>query len=67
VVREVAEDVAFDHRVDAGEVRAWIFALDVHGSWWQRWAPGVVLCSFTAAEHPHTARVVLQDAFTSRM
>ena len=70
VVREVAEDVAFDRGVDPGRVRATVLLLDVEddaGAWWREVAPGVALCSFDAALHPVTARVVLRRAFAARL
>ena len=70
VVREVAEDLAFDRGVDPGRVRATVVLLDAEddaGAWWREVAPGVALCSFDAALHPVTARVVLRRAFAARL
>lgn len=63
--RAVAEEVARRHRVGPGAVRACAVVLPVEGNWWQRFAPGAVLCSVTAARDPAMARTVLADAFES--
>jgi len=61
----VAEEVARRHRVSLGAVRARAVVLPVEGNWWQRFAPGAVLCSVNAARDPAMARTVLADAFES--
>lgn len=63
--RAVAEEVAGRHRVSPGAVRACAVVLPVEADWWQRFAPGAVLCSVNAARDPATARTVLADAFES--
>lgn len=63
--RAVAEEVARRHRVSPGAVRACAVVLPVEGNWWQRFAPGTVLCSVNAARDPDMARTVLVDAFES--
>ena len=63
--RSVAEEVARRHRVSPGAVRACAVVLPVEGNWWQRFAPGAVLCSVNAARDPAMARTVLADAFES--
>lgn len=70
VTREVAEDVVFDRGVDPERVRASTLLADVEddaGTWWREVAHGAVLCSFDAALHPVTARVMLRHAFTARL
>lgn len=65
LVRQVAEDVAFDRRVDVGAVRASAVVLEVEGSWWHLPAPGAVVCSREATAEPRTAHLVLRQAFES--
>ncbi|MGY1843009.1 hypothetical protein [Modestobacter sp. SYSU DS0875] len=65
LVRQVAEDVAFDRRVDPGAVRASAVVLEVEGNWWHLLAPGAVGCSRAAAADPTTAELVLRRAFES--
>jgi hypothetical protein len=65
LVRQVAEDVAFDRSVDAGDVRANAVLLDVEGGWWHLLAPGTVLCSVAATTEPVVAQLVLRQAFES--
>ena len=65
LVRQVAEDVAFDRSVDVGKVQARAVVLDVDGSWWHLLAPGTVVCSGAAAAEPETAQLVLRQAFES--
>ncbi len=65
LVRQVAEDVAFDRRVDVGAVRASAVVLEVEGSWWHLLAPGAVVCSRAVTAEPRTAHLVLRQAFES--
>jgi hypothetical protein len=65
LVRQVAEDVAFDRSVNVGDMRASAIVLEVEGSWWHLLAPGTVLCSKAAAAEPSTAQLVLRRAFES--
>lgn len=65
LVRQVAEDVAFDRQVDVGAVRASAVVLEVEGIWWHLLAPGAVVCSAGATADPHTAHLVLRRAFES--
>jgi hypothetical protein len=65
LIREVAEDVAFDRGVAVQAVRAVALVLAVEGSWWVCHRPGVVLCSVSAPEDPVTARTILRAAFES--
>lgn len=67
MMNQTAEDVAFDRRVSIGDVQARVTVLPVSGVWWQRVAPGAVLCSISAASDPVTARILLRDAFESRL
>ena len=65
LIRQTAEDVAFDRSVDVGDVRARAVLLDVEGSWWHLLAPGIVLCSMAATAEPETAQLILRKAFES--
>ena len=65
LVRQVAEDVAFDRGVDVGAVRASAVVLEVEGSWWHLPAPGAVVCSRGATAEPRTAHLVLRQVFES--
>lgn len=65
VMKQVAEDVAFDRRVPLESVQARVVVLPVHGVWWRRQAPGVVLCSPAAASDAATSHALLRDAFDS--
>jgi len=65
LVRQVAEDVAFDRSVDVGDVRASAQLLAVEGNWWQLIGPGTAVCSVGAASEPAVARQVLRQAFVS--
>jgi hypothetical protein len=65
LIRQIAEDVAFDHSVDVGAVRARAVLLDVERSWWHLLAPGTVVCSMAATAEPETAQLVLRQAFES--
>lgn len=67
LVRQVAEDVAFDRRVDLGAVRASAAVLEVEGIWWHLVAPGAVVCSQLAAADPTTAELILRQAFESSL
>ena len=65
LVRQVAEDVAFDRSVAAGEVTGAAVVLDVRGLWWHEIGTGTLLCSRAAAEDPRAAHQVLRRAFES--
>lgn len=65
LVRQVAEDVAFDRGVSPDRVTGAAVVLDVQGPWWHALAPGVVLCSRAATQDPRTAHAVLRHAFES--
>lgn len=65
LMKQVAEDVAFDRRVSLDAVQAKVAVLPVQGTWWRRVAPGAVLCSPAAAGDPQTAHTLLRDAFDS--
>ena len=65
LVRQVAEDVAFDRSVDIGRVRAGAVVLHVEGVWWHLLVPGTVVCSTAATEDPVAAQQVLRQAFES--
>lgn len=65
LVRAAAEQTARQHRVQPGMVSACAVVLPVVGHWWQRYAPGAIVCSVHAAHDPDVARDALTDAFTS--
>ena len=65
VMKQTAEDVAFDRRVSVDDVQASVAVLPVSGVWWHRAAPGAVLCSVAAASDPVRAQALLRDAFDS--
>lgn len=65
LVRQVAEDVAFDRSVDVGDVRASALVLEVEGSWWHLLAAGRVVCSAAATANSVSAQLVLRQAFES--
>ncbi|WP_375497979.1 hypothetical protein [uncultured Jatrophihabitans sp.] len=65
LLKQTAEDVAFDHRVSIDRVRAHIVFLPVDGVWWARVRPGCVLCSAAAVDDPVTAQTLVRDAFVS--
>jgi hypothetical protein len=65
LIKQIAEDVAFDHHVSLDAVQAKVVVLPVQGTWWRRLAPGAVLCSPAAAVDHATAQVMLRDAFGS--
>lgn len=67
LMKQVAEEVAFDREVRMDAVQARVVVLPVHGVWWQRQAPGVVLSSPAAARDPLTAHTLLHDAFDSHV
>jgi hypothetical protein len=65
LIKQIADDVAFDRRVSLDAVQAKLAVLPVQGTWWRRVAPGAVLCSPAAAAEPATAQALLRDAFDS--
>lgn len=65
VIKQVAEDVAFDRQVSPEAVRAKVAVLRVQGAWWRRFVPGAVLCSPSAAADRSMAQALLRDAFDS--
>ncbi len=65
VVRAAAEQIARSHRVSPDAIRACAVVLPVERIWWNRFAPGAVLCSVRAALDPGVARSVLTEAFES--
>jgi hypothetical protein len=65
LTRQVAEQIARRHHVDSSAVQACAILLPVHGTWWHRLQPGVVVSSVAAARDPATARSILNDAFES--
>lgn len=67
LVREVAEDVAFDRQVDLARVRGVALVLPLQGAWWHLQAPGAVLCSQAAARDPGAAAALLRGLFSSSL
>ncbi|TFV56880.1 hypothetical protein E4P41_15150 [Geodermatophilus sp. DF01-2] len=67
LVRQVAEDVAFDRQVSPAEVNGTALVLDVTGEWWHELTPGTVACSLAAARAPVPARRVLRLAFDAAL
>jgi hypothetical protein len=67
IIGAVAESVARVHGVSPGAVCASAQVLPVSGLWWRRVRPGAVLCSVAAARDEDSARVLLRDAFESRL
>jgi hypothetical protein len=65
VTKQVAGDVAFDRHVGIGAVDGLALVFAVEGSWWELFAPGVVLCSRAAAQDPMLARTILRSVFES--
>lgn len=65
LIRQIAEDVAFDHSVHVGAVQGRAVLLDVEGSWWHLLAPGTVVCSTAATAKPERAQLVLRRAYES--
>ncbi|HEV3362761.1 MAG TPA: hypothetical protein VG795_01250 [Acidimicrobiia bacterium] len=66
-IRDVAKQVARDHRVGIGAVRGSAQVLVVTGRWWALLEPGAVLCSAAAAEDEATAREILRLTFESAL
>lgn len=67
LIKQVAEDVAFDRRVGLDAVRGIVAILPVRSVWWARVAPGAALCSDSAARDPRTAAALLHDVFESNL
>jgi len=65
VVRAAAEQIARRHGVSPDALRACAVILPVDGIWWNRFAPGAVLCSVHTARDPGIARSMLTEAFES--
>jgi len=58
VAADAAAAVAFEHDIPLTEIRGLPLPLAVTGTWWQQWAPGIVLCSLDALTHPPTAYTI---------
>ncbi len=67
LMKQTADDVAFDRGVDLGAVQAKVAIIAVDEVWWQRSAPGRVVCSRAAAGDPSAAQALLWDAFDSHV
>lgn len=67
VVRRTADDFASERQISPELVSASVFLLAVQGGWWEVVAPGVVLCSSSAAVDATLARTLLRAGFDSRL
>jgi hypothetical protein len=67
LVRQAAEDVAFDHGVDIGDVDGTVLVLAVEGMWSHMLGPGIALCSTATAADASSAYALLRDVFTSQL
>ncbi len=65
LIRQTAEDVAFDRYVDIGAVHGHVVVLDVQGSWWQEAGRGVMTCSANALKSAATAHAIVRRVFES--
>jgi hypothetical protein len=65
VVRNVAEEVAADQGILAGNINGAVHVLDVTGTWSYPAGPGCALCSTTLAADPDSARALLRGVFVS--
>jgi hypothetical protein len=65
LIRQAAEDVAFDRGTDIGDVHGQVVVLAVDGVWWREAAPGAVVCSVAALESAETAHAVVRWAYES--
>ena len=66
VTRDMVKAVAIDLGVRVGTLAGCVNVLMVEGSWWCRFAPGVVLCSIEATRDPETTKAILHAAFAAR-
>lgn len=67
LVRDVAEDVAFDHGVDVGDVDGAVLVLAVEGMWSYLPGSGKALCSTATGTDALAAHALLRDVFTSQL
>ena len=67
LVKQAAEDVAFDHGVDVGDVDGTVLVLTVEGMWSHMLGPGAALCSTAVAADAASAYALLRDVFASQL
>jgi hypothetical protein len=67
LVKQAAEDVAFDRGVDINKVDGAVLVLAVDGVWSHLLGPGVGICSNALAADTSSAYALLHDVFTSRL
>lgn len=67
LIRAAARSVAHEGNVGLGRLDATVQVLDVNGTWSAAGGPGTWLCSRAAARDPHTAAVVIRNAFLSAL
>ena len=65
LVRDLAEDSAARHQVSVGAIDGCALVLIVEGIWWEIIAPGVAICSVSAAADAESAKAVLNEVFES--
>jgi len=67
LVKQAAEDVAFDRGVDINDVDGIVLVLAVDGVWSRLLGPGVAICSSAAAADTSSAYALLHAVFTSHL
>lgn len=65
VVKAVAESLIDELQVSPDALQGCALVLHVEGAWWHRASPGVVLCSYDAAEDPAVSELIVHEAFIS--
>jgi hypothetical protein len=65
VVRQAVDNVAFDRQVPVNTLSGALLVLPVVGLWWQRIAPGQVLCSQAATRSSETNYRIVYEVFAS--
>lgn len=67
VVKQAVDDVAFDRQVPVNTLSGALLVLPVVGLWWQRIAPGQVLCSQAATSSSETNYRIVYEVFASSL
>lgn len=67
LVRDAAEDVAFDHSVDHDAISGEVIVLAVEGSWSHLLRAGAAACSAAVAADRVAAYALLHAVFTSNL
>jgi hypothetical protein len=67
LVKQAAEDVAFGHGVDVGDMDGTVIVLTVEGMWSHLLGPGTALCSTATAADAWSAYALLRDVFGSQL